>query len=154
MRSPVRHPEPDCHHAIQTTSWYWPQRVVQSNIEDWPGVPCQWGLLVYVVLRPLCTAQHSLRLSLPHRRPSTHLGTAGGADWRFVGIEECSSDWRVLSLGGEEGFCVAQPVISVLWLPVNKFTVLTIEDPNTIDSELVDAPSLIPWVSALLCKPK
>ena len=29
------------------------------------------------------------------------------------------------------------PVISVLWSPVNKFTVLTIEDPNTIDSELV-----------------
>jgi len=29
--------------------------------------------------------------------------------------------------------------ISVPWSPVNKFTVLTIEDPNTIDSELVDA---------------
>ena len=40
------------------------------------------------------------------------------------------------------------------WLPVNKFTVLTIEDPNTIDSELVDAPPLIHWVPALLCKPK
>jgi len=31
---------------------------------------------------------------------------------------------------------------------------LTIEDPNTIDSELVDAPSLAPLVSAPLCKPK
>jgi len=38
--------------------------------------------------------------------------------------------------------------------PVNKFTVLTIEDPNTIDSKLVDAPPSIPLVSALLCKPK
>ena len=37
---------------------------------------------------------------------------------------------------------------------VNKFTVLTIENPNTIDSELVDAPPPIPLVSALLCKPK
>jgi len=39
-------------------------------------------------------------------------------------------------------------------LPVNKFTVLTIENPNTIDSELVDAPSLTPLVLAPLCKPK
>jgi len=31
---------------------------------------------------------------------------------------------------------------------------LTIEDPNTIDSELVDAPPLVPLVSAPLCKPK
>jgi len=31
---------------------------------------------------------------------------------------------------------------------------LTIEDPNTIDSELVDAPPLVPLVLALLCKPK
>jgi len=38
--------------------------------------------------------------------------------------------------------------------PVNKFTVLTIEDPNTIDSELVDAPPSIPLVSAPLRKPK
>ena len=37
---------------------------------------------------------------------------------------------------------------------VNKFTVLTIEDPNTIDSELVDAPSPIPLISTPLCKPK
>jgi len=31
---------------------------------------------------------------------------------------------------------------------------LTIEDLNTIDSELVDAPSPIPLVSASLCRPK
>jgi len=31
---------------------------------------------------------------------------------------------------------------------------LTIEDPNTIDSELVDAPPCIPLVSTLLRKPK
>jgi len=31
---------------------------------------------------------------------------------------------------------------------------LTIEDPNTIDSELVDAPPPIPLISALLHKPK
>jgi len=31
---------------------------------------------------------------------------------------------------------------------------LTIEDPNTIDSELVDAPSLLPLPPALLHKPK
>jgi len=31
---------------------------------------------------------------------------------------------------------------------------LTIEDPNTIDSELVDALPSIPFISALLCKPK
>jgi len=42
----------------------------------------------------------------------------------------------------------------VLRSPVNKFTVLTIEDPNTIDSELVDAPPLAPLVSAPLGKPK
>ena len=30
--------------------------------------------------------------------------------------------------------------ISVPRLLVNKFTILTIEDPNTIDSELVDVP--------------
>jgi len=39
-------------------------------------------------------------------------------------------------------------------LLVNKFTVLTIEDPNTINSKLVDAPPPIPFISALLCKPK
>jgi len=45
-------------------------------------------------------------------------------------------------------------VISVPQSPVNKFTVLTIEDPNTIDSELVDALLSIPLVLALLHKPK
>jgi len=44
--------------------------------------------------------------------------------------------------------------ISVLWLPVNKFTVLTIEDINTIDSELVDVLPPKPLVSALLHRPK
>jgi len=39
-------------------------------------------------------------------------------------------------------------------LPVNKFTVLTIEDSNTIDSELVDAPPPIPLILAPLCRPK
>jgi len=39
-------------------------------------------------------------------------------------------------------------------VPVNKFTVLTIEDPNTIDSELIDTPSSNPPAPALLCKPK
>jgi len=37
---------------------------------------------------------------------------------------------------------------------VNKFTVLTIENPNTIDSELVDALPPIPLISAPLRKPK
>ena len=45
-------------------------------------------------------------------------------------------------------------MISVPWLPVNKFTVLTIEDPNTIDSELVDTLPLLPLSPALLHKPK
>jgi len=31
---------------------------------------------------------------------------------------------------------------------------LTIEDPNTIDSELIDIPPLTPLVLALLCRPK
>jgi len=31
---------------------------------------------------------------------------------------------------------------------------LTIEDPNTIDSELIDTPPLTPLVLALLCRPK
>ena len=47
-----------------------------------------------------------------------------------------------------------QLAISVPWLPVNKFTVLTIENPNTINSELVDTSPLIPLVPALLRKPK
>jgi len=42
----------------------------------------------------------------------------------------------------------------VLQSPVNKFTVLTIEDPNTIDSELVDAPPPNPPVTAPLHRPK
>jgi len=47
-----------------------------------------------------------------------------------------------------------QLVISVPWSPVNKFTVLTIENPNTINSELVDTSPLISLVPALLHKPK
>jgi len=47
-----------------------------------------------------------------------------------------------------------QPVISAPWSPVNKFTVLTIKDPNIIDSELVDALPSIPLISAPLRKPK
>ena len=86
----------------------------------------------------------SPRLFLPHECLSTHLGTTGGADWRFVGIERCSSTWGVLFPEGGE-FCVVQPAISVPWSPVNKFTVLTIENPNTIDSELVNAPPPTPW---------
>jgi len=42
----------------------------------------------------------------------------------------------------------------VPWSPVNKFTVLTIEDPNTIDSELVDTQPLNPPATALLHRPK
>jgi len=45
-------------------------------------------------------------------------------------------------------------VISAPWSLVNKFTVLTIEDPNTIDSELVDALPPISLISAPLRKPK
>jgi len=44
--------------------------------------------------------------------------------------------------------------ISVPQSPVNKFTVLTIEDTNTIDSELVDAPLSKPLVPAPLHRPK
>jgi len=58
-----------------------------------------------------------------------------------------------LSPGGR-GFCVAQLAINAPQSPVNKFTVLTIEDPNTIDSELVDAPPSIPLILALLREPK
>ena len=46
------------------------------------------------------------------------------------------------------------PAISAPRSPVNKFTVLTIEDSNTIDSEPVDAPPLTPLILALLRKPK
>jgi len=55
---------------------------------------------------------------------------------------------------GRRGFCIARPVISAPRSPVNKFTVLTIEDPNTIDSELIDALSPNPPVPAPLRKPK
>ena len=81
----------------------------------------------------------SLGLSPLHGHPSTHHGAVEGVDWRSVGIERCSSDKRVLFPGGKE-FCVVWPVISVPQSPVNKFTILTIEDPNTIDSELIDVP--------------
>ena len=47
-----------------------------------------------------------------------------------------------------------QLAISALRLLVNKFTVLNIEDPNTIDSELVDAQPLNPLAAAPLHKPK
>ena len=95
----------------------------------------------------------SPRLSPSPGRPPAHHGAAGGVNRRFVGVERCSSNRRVLSPGGR-GFCIARPAISAPWSPVNKFTVSTIEDPNTIDSELVDAPPLAPLVSAPLRKPK
>ena len=44
--------------------------------------------------------------------------------------------------------------ISAPQLPVNKFTVLIIEDSNTIDSELVDALPLTPLIPTPLRKPK
>ena len=47
-----------------------------------------------------------------------------------------------------------QLAISVLWLPVNKFTVLTIKDPNIIDSELVDTLPLLSLLPTPLHKPK
>jgi len=47
-----------------------------------------------------------------------------------------------------------QPAISAPQSLVNKFTVLTIEDPNTINSELVDALPSILLVLTLLCRPK
>jgi len=45
-------------------------------------------------------------------------------------------------------------VISAPQLPVNKFIVLTIENPNTIDSKLVDAQPLNPLAAAPLRRPK
>jgi len=45
-------------------------------------------------------------------------------------------------------------VISIPQLPVNKFTVLTIEDTNTIDSKLLDILPPTPLVPTLLRKPK
>jgi len=47
-----------------------------------------------------------------------------------------------------------RPAISAPQSPVNKFTVLTIEDPNTIDSELVDAQPLNPPAATPLHRPK
>jgi len=75
------------------------------------------------------------------------------ADRGSVGIERYSPGRRNLP-SRRRGFCVGQPAISAPQSPVNKFTVLTIEDPNTIDSELIDAPSLTPLVLALLHRPK
>jgi len=60
----------------------------------------------------------------------------------------------VQSPRGRREFCVARPAISAPRSPVNKFTVLTIEDPNTIDSKLIDAPPPNPLVPAPLRKPK
>jgi len=95
----------------------------------------------------------SPRLSPPHGRSSIHLGVTGGADRGSVGIERCSPSRRNLP-SGRRGFCVGRLAISAPRSPVNKFTVLTIEDPNTIDSELIDAPPLTPLVPAPLYRPK
>jgi len=77
----------------------------------------------------------------------------GGADGGSVGIERCSPSRRNLP-SGKRGFCIGQLAISAPRSPVNKFTVLTIEDSNAIDSELIDAPPLTPLVPALLHRPK
>jgi len=77
----------------------------------------------------------------------------GGADGGSIGIERCSSSRRNLP-SRRRGFCIGRPVISTPWSPVNKFTVLTIEDPNTIDSELIDALPLTSLVPAPLHRPK
>ena len=95
----------------------------------------------------------SRRLSPPHRCPSIHLRAMGGANGGSVGIERCSPGRRNLS-SGKKGFYIGQPAISAPQSPVNKFTVLTIENPNTIDSELIDVPSLTPLVPAPLHRPK
>jgi len=95
----------------------------------------------------------SPRLSPSPGHLLAHHGAAGGVDQRVIGVERCSSNRRVLS-PRERGFCVVRLVISAPRSLANKFTVLTIEDPNTIDSELVDAPLLVPLVSAPLHKPK
>jgi len=95
----------------------------------------------------------SLRLFPLHGCPLIHLGAIGGADRGSVGIERCSPGRRNLP-SGRRGFCIGRLAISAPQLPVNKFTVLTIEDPNTIDSELIDAPPLTPLVPAPLHRPK
>jgi len=56
-----------------------------------------------------------------------------------------------LSLRRRE-FCIEWLAISASWSPVNKFTVLTIEDPNI--SELVDVLPFLLLPPALLRKPK
>ena len=96
----------------------------------------------------------SPRLSPPHGRLSTHLGAAGRVVRGFAGIKRHGSDRRVLPPGGRRGFCVAWPAISAPRSPVNKFTVLTVEGPNTIDSELTDALPPNPPLLAPLRKPK
>ena len=95
----------------------------------------------------------SPRLSLLHGCLLIHLGVTEGADGGSVGIERCNPSRRNLP-SRRRGFCIGRPAISVPRSPVNKFTVLTIEDPNTIDSELIDAPPLTPLVLAPLCRPK
>ena len=95
----------------------------------------------------------SPRLSPLHGCLSIHLGATEGADGGSVGIERCSPGRRNLP-SGRRGFCIGRPAISAPRSPVNKFTVLTIEDPNTINNELIDAPSLTPLVLALLHRPK
>ena len=95
----------------------------------------------------------SPRLSPLHGRLSIHLRAMGGADGGSVGIERCSPGRRNLP-SRKRGFCIGQPAISAPWSPVNKFTVLTIEDPNTSNSELIDVLPLIPLVLAPLCRPK
>jgi len=68
--------------------------------------------------------------------------------------EVCDSFVRRVWFSGRGGFCITQPAISVPWSPVNNFTVLTIEDPNTIDSELIDTPPPNLPVTAPLRRPK
>ena len=96
----------------------------------------------------------SLRLS---PRMDVRLLTSEQRDELFedlLALERCGSDRRVLLPGGRSGFCVAWPAISAPQSPVNKFTVLTVEDPNTIDSELTNAPPPNPPLLAPLRKPK
>ena len=95
----------------------------------------------------------SLRLFPLHGCLSIHLGAMGGADGGSVGIERCSPSRRNLP-SRRRGFWVGRPAISAPRSLVNKFTVLTIEDPNTIDSELIDTPPLTPLVPAPLHRPK
>ena len=95
----------------------------------------------------------SPRLPPLYGRSPTHFGATGGVDWRFVGIERCSSIRGVWSPRRGE-FCIMWLAISAPRLPVNKFTILTIEDPNTIDSELVDVQPLNPLAAAPLRRPK